>query len=84
MRRRPDGSYLVEGTVPVRELNREYEWDLPDEGATTIAGLVIQETGTIPEPGQRLRPAYSPKKRPATGYAVQCEVTSRRVRERIG
>ncbi|HJR56868.1 MAG TPA: CNNM domain-containing protein [Rhizomicrobium sp.] len=53
VRRRPDGSYLVDGTVPVRELNREYEWSLPDEGATTIAGLVIQETGTIPEPGQR-------------------------------
>ncbi len=47
------GSYLVDGTVPVRELNREFEWSLPDEGATTIAGLVIQETGTIPEPGQR-------------------------------
>ena len=53
VRRRPDGSYLVDGTVPVRELNREYEWSLPDEAATTIAGLVIQEAGTIPEPGQR-------------------------------
>jgi Mg2+/Co2+ transporter CorB len=53
VRQRPDGSYLVDGTVPVRELNREFEWSLPDEGATTIAGLVIQETGTIPEPGQR-------------------------------
>jgi Mg2+/Co2+ transporter CorB len=53
VRKRPDGSYLVEGTVPVRELNRELEWNLPDEGATTIAGLVIQESGTIPEPGQR-------------------------------
>jgi Mg2+/Co2+ transporter CorB len=53
VRKRPDGSYLVDGTVPVRELNRELEWNLPDEGATTIAGLVIQESGTIPEPGQR-------------------------------
>jgi CBS domain containing-hemolysin-like protein len=53
VRRRPDGSYLLDGTVPVRELNREYEWNLPDDGATTIAGLVIQEAGTIPEPGQR-------------------------------
>jgi Mg2+/Co2+ transporter CorB len=53
VRKRPDGSYLVEGTVPVRELNRELDWNLPDEGATTIAGLVIQESGTIPEPGQR-------------------------------
>jgi len=53
VRKRADGSYLVDGTVPVRELNRELEWNLPAEGATTIAGLVIQETGTIPEPGQR-------------------------------
>jgi CBS domain containing-hemolysin-like protein len=53
VRPRPDGTYLVDGSVPVRDLNREYDWELPDDGATTIAGLVIQETGTIPEPGQR-------------------------------
>ena len=53
VRRRPDGTWLVDGSVPVRELNREYDWNLPDDGATTIAGLVIQEAGTIPEPGQR-------------------------------
>lgn len=53
VRKRPDGSYLVDGTVPVRDLNREFDWNLPDEEATTIAGLIIQEAGTIPEPGQR-------------------------------
>jgi Mg2+/Co2+ transporter CorB len=53
VRRRPDGSYLIDGTVPIRDLNRELEWNLPDEGATTIAGLVIHESQTIPEPGQR-------------------------------
>jgi Mg2+/Co2+ transporter CorB len=53
VRKRPDGSYLVDGLVPVRDLNREMDWNLPDDGATTIAGLVIQESGTIPEPGQR-------------------------------
>jgi Mg2+/Co2+ transporter CorB len=53
VRHRPDGTWLVDGSVPVRELNREYDWNLPDDGATTIAGLVIQEAGTIPEPGQR-------------------------------
>jgi Mg2+/Co2+ transporter CorB len=53
VRKRPDGSYLVDGTVPIRDLNRELDWNLPDEGATTIAGLVINESGTIPEPGQR-------------------------------
>ena len=53
VRKRPDGSYLIDGTVTVRDLNRELDWDLPDAGATTIAGLVIQESRTIPEPGQR-------------------------------
>jgi Mg2+/Co2+ transporter CorB len=53
VRRRPDGSYLIDGTVPIRDLNRELDWNLPDQGATTIAGLVIHEAQTIPEPGQR-------------------------------
>jgi len=53
VRRRPDGSYLVEGAVPVRDLNRELDWNLPEETATTIAGLVIAQSGTIPEAGQR-------------------------------
>ena len=53
VRRRPDGSYLVDGTVTVRDLNRELDWNLPEEDATTIAGLVIAQSGTIPEPGQR-------------------------------
>jgi len=53
VRRRPDGSYLIDGTVPVRDLNRELDWTLPDDGATTIAGLVIQEARTIPDTGQR-------------------------------
>ncbi|MBV9904349.1 MAG: HlyC/CorC family transporter [Alphaproteobacteria bacterium] len=53
IRRRPDGSFLVVGTVPIRDLNRELDWNLPDEEATTIAGLVIHEARTIPEVGQR-------------------------------
>ena len=53
VRRRPDGSYLIDGKVPVRELNRELDWNLPDEEATTIAGLVIHEARAIPEAGQR-------------------------------
>ncbi len=53
MRPHADGSYLVDGTVPVRDLNRELDWNLPDEDATTVAGLVIHEAGTIPEVGQR-------------------------------
>jgi Mg2+/Co2+ transporter CorB len=47
-----DGSVNVDGTVAVRDLNRQMDWALPDEEATTIAGLVIHEAQTIPEPGQ--------------------------------
>lgn len=44
-----DGSVVVDGAVPIRDLNRALGWSLPDEEATTIAGLVIHETQTIPE-----------------------------------
>ena len=52
MRNNADGSYTARGTVTVRDLNREYEWTLPDEEASTIAGLVIHEAQRIPEVGQ--------------------------------
>jgi len=48
----PDGSVHVEGSVPIRDLNRAMEWNLPDEQATTIAGLVIHEARSIPDVGQ--------------------------------
>jgi len=47
-----DGSAIVDGSVPIRDLNRAMAWDLPDEEATTIAGLVINEARAIPESGQ--------------------------------
>ncbi len=50
--RQPDGSVNVDGWVAVRDLNRVMDWDLPDDEAVTIAGLVIHEAQTIPEPGQ--------------------------------
>jgi Mg2+/Co2+ transporter CorB len=52
VRPQPDGSVTVDGGVPIRDLNRAMEWSLPDEEATTIAGLVIHEARSIPEPGQ--------------------------------
>ena len=52
VRRQPDGSVNVDGAVPVRDLNRVMDWHLPDEEATTIAGLVIHEARSIPEIGQ--------------------------------
>ncbi|WP_167480792.1 HlyC/CorC family transporter [Mesorhizobium waimense] len=47
-----DGSVVVDGTVPIRDLNRALDWNLPDEEATTIAGLVIHETQSIPDEKQ--------------------------------
>lgn len=47
-----DGSYQIDGSVTIRDLNREYEWDLPDEEASTIAGLILHESRRIPEVGQ--------------------------------
>ena len=47
-----DGSVNVDGGVPIRDLNRAMDWNLPDQEATTIAGLVIHEARSIPEPGQ--------------------------------
>jgi Mg2+/Co2+ transporter CorB len=52
IRPQTDGTVNVDGSVPIRDLNRQMNWDLPDEEATTIAGLVIHEAQTIPEPGQ--------------------------------
>ena len=52
VRRQPDGSVNVDGAVPIRDLNRVMDWNLPDEEATTIAGLVIHEARSIPEIGQ--------------------------------
>ncbi len=52
IRLQSDGTVNVDGTVAIRDLNRHLDWDLPDDEATTVAGLVIHEAQTIPEPGQ--------------------------------
>ncbi|MFZ0266538.1 HlyC/CorC family transporter [Caulobacter sp.] len=52
LRAQADGSVHVDGDVSVRDLNRAMDWDLPEGEAVTIAGLVIHEAQTIPEPGQ--------------------------------
>src|SRR6266436_6823802 len=43
---------VADGSVPIRDLNRAMDWHLPDEEATTVAGLVIHEARSIPERGQ--------------------------------
>ena len=50
-----DGSWLVDGNVTIRDLNRALGWQLPDEDASTLAGLVLFESRTIPSPGQEFR-----------------------------
>jgi len=52
VRTQPDGSVVVDGSVPIRDLNRAMDWNLPDEEATTVAGLVIHEARSIPDRGQ--------------------------------
>ncbi|GAA0785924.1 HlyC/CorC family transporter [Roseibium denhamense] len=52
LRPQTDGSVIVDGSVPIRDLNRAADWSLPDDEATTIAGLVIHEARMIPEERQ--------------------------------
>lgn len=52
VRQEADGSIIVDGSVPIRDLNRALDWSLPDEEATTIAGLVIHESKLIPQERQ--------------------------------
>ena len=52
VRQLPDGAVQVEGSVPIRDLNRVMDWSLPDAEATTVAGLVIHEAQAIPDAGQ--------------------------------
>lgn len=55
LRPQSDGSYLVDGKFTIRDLNRQFEWNLPDEEAATIAGLILHESRRIPEVGQTFR-----------------------------
>jgi len=52
VRRQPDGSYMVPGTTHIRDLNREFDWNLPDDDATTLAGLIMHEARMLPDAGQ--------------------------------
>jgi Mg2+/Co2+ transporter CorB len=47
-----DGSWLIDGAMTIRDLNRATDWRLPDDEANTIAGLVIHEAQMIPNEGQ--------------------------------
>lgn len=51
IRTQADGSYLVQGNISVRELNRALDWGLPTDGPKTLNGLVMEHLQAIPEPG---------------------------------
>jgi Mg2+/Co2+ transporter CorB len=52
VRRHPDGSYLVQGSVTIRDLNRQFDWGLPENPAATLAGLIMHEARQLPDIGQ--------------------------------
>ena len=51
-RKSKDGRYAISGKVTIRDINREFGWDLPDNNASTLAGLIFHEIKAIPEPGK--------------------------------
>ena len=77
-RRSPTARSMVDGSVPIRDLNRAMDWHLPDEEATTVAGLVIHEARSIPEP----RPELSPSTASASRCCGASATASRRSRSR--
>ena len=44
-----DGSFLIDGSVSIREINKKLSWDLPLEGPVTLNGLILEKIETIPE-----------------------------------
>lgn len=52
--KKSDTEFIIDGSVTIRDINREMNWDLPDEDANTIAGLIIHEMERIPKQGEIL------------------------------
>lgn len=52
VRPQPDGSFVIYGNVTIRDLNRQFDWELPDDSAATIAGLLITQFRVLPTVGQ--------------------------------
>jgi Mg2+/Co2+ transporter CorB len=53
--REPDGSFVINGAISIRVLNRTLGWDLPTDGPRTLNGLILEYLETIPRPGTGLR-----------------------------
>ncbi|MDR2267877.1 MAG: CNNM domain-containing protein [Holosporaceae bacterium] len=52
LRLQPDGCVIADGATPIRDLNRQFDWSIPEEEAATIAGYVMHELRKIPDVGQ--------------------------------
>ena len=52
LKRTDSGDWLVDGAMTIRDVNRATDWNLPDDEANTVAGLMIHEAQMIPAPGQ--------------------------------
>jgi Mg2+/Co2+ transporter CorB len=55
-----DGSYLIDGSAYIREINREMNWQLSMNGPKTLSGLITEYLETIPQPGTCVRLAGYP------------------------
>ena len=56
----PDGSYLVDGSASIRDINKEMSWQLPTDGPKTLNGLIIEYLEEIPQSNISLRIAGYP------------------------
>ncbi len=72
-----NGTYLVDGTANIRDINRSQKWELPIDGPKTLSGLIVELLETIPEPATCLK---------ISGYPIEIvEADDNRIRSvRIG
>lgn len=53
--RQDDGSFMIDGSATLRDINRELDWELPASGPKTLNGLILERLETMPEPGMTLK-----------------------------
>ncbi|MBU3644517.1 MAG: DUF21 domain-containing protein [Candidatus Methylopumilus sp.] len=50
-----DGSWILDGSISLRELNKKLQLDLPLDGPRTLNGLILERFEDIPEPGTSIK-----------------------------
>jgi len=55
IKKQPDGSWLIDASATIRDLNRELNWNLPTDGPKTLNGLLLEQLETIPEAGTSVK-----------------------------